>query len=137
MSTAPARVARTSHSSTWGQAASPWALYVAPRRYHAGWATLGHTVKLSSTKCRQVMHEILHALGQGHEQSRSDRDQYVEIVYEKIQDGMAHNFKISTTGSDTSQGYDIMSLMHYSSTAFSKDGSKTIKVTNEAKACEL
>ena len=83
------------------------------------------------------MHELLHALGQGHEQSRSDRDQYVEMVYENIQDGMAHNFDISTTGSDTSQGYDIMSLMHYSSTAFSKDGSKTIKVTNEAKACEL
>ena len=34
-----------------------------------------------------VMHEIFHALGRWHEQSRPDRDQFVEINYSNIESG--------------------------------------------------
>merc|ERR1719347_1851954 len=41
-----------------------------------------------------VFHEVFHALGKVHEQSRPDRDQHVQIVFDNIISGMEHNFEI-------------------------------------------
>ncbi|XP_068116000.1 embryonic protein UVS.2-like [Hyperolius riggenbachi] len=69
-----------------------------------------------------VQHELNHALGFFHEQSRSDRDGYVIINTQNIQPGMATNFKKFNT---FNQGlaYDYGSVMHYPSNAFSIDPS--------------
>ena len=40
-----------------------------------------------------VTHEILHAAGVYHEQSRPDRDEYVKIHWDNIQKGAETNFK--------------------------------------------
>jgi hypothetical protein len=82
-----------------------------------------------STGCGtgSIMHEILHAAGMYHEQSRSDRDNYITILTANIQAGKEHNFnKVSNTISACA--YDFGSLMHYPLTAFSVNGQPTIQL---------
>uniref|UniRef100_A0A669DAA6 Metalloendopeptidase n=1 Tax=Oreochromis niloticus TaxID=8128 RepID=A0A669DAA6_ORENI len=88
----------------------------------------GQIVSLSRQGCvfhQIVQHEVLHALGFDHEQTRSDRDQHVRILLENVIPGMEHNFrKIDTRNLDTS--YDYNSVMHYGRFAFSKNREPTI-----------
>ncbi len=72
-----------------------------------------------------IMHELAHALGLWHEQSRPDRDQYITIKWANITPGTEHNFYIRNTAS-TVGGYDFESIMHYDDYAFSKNGKRTI-----------
>uniref|UniRef100_A0A8D0FQM7 Meprin A subunit n=1 Tax=Strix occidentalis caurina TaxID=311401 RepID=A0A8D0FQM7_STROC len=78
-----------------------------------------------------IQHEFLHALGFWHEQSRSDRDDYVSIVWDNIQPGKDHNFlKYNDTTSDSlNVPYDYTSVMHYSQNAF-RNGTEPTIVTN-------
>uniref|UniRef100_A0A8D2JL49 Meprin A subunit n=1 Tax=Sciurus vulgaris TaxID=55149 RepID=A0A8D2JL49_SCIVU len=75
-----------------------------------------------------VQHEFLHALGFWHEQSRSDRDDYVKIVWDRIKPGRQHNFNIhDDTKSDfLNVPYDYISIMHYSKNAFNSGAKPTI-----------
>ena len=46
-----------------------------------------------------VIHELLHSAGIWHEQSRSDRDRYITVLFDNILNGQKHNFnKHSSTG---------------------------------------
>ncbi|EDW64327.1 seminal metalloprotease 1 [Drosophila virilis] len=75
-----------------------------------------------------IMHEMLHALGLYHQQSSSDRDDYVRIVLENIQEGKEHNFqKYDENRVDNfDQTYDYGSVLHYTPYGFSKNGEMTI-----------
>ncbi|XP_075867310.1 low choriolytic enzyme-like isoform X2 [Nelusetta ayraudi] len=88
----------------------------------------GQTVSLSRPGCvfRQVIqHELLHALGFNHEQTRSDRDQHVQILLQNVMEGLEYNFRtINTVNLGTP--YDYNSVMHYGRYAFSKNGQPTI-----------
>uniref|UniRef100_A0A670Z1D5 Metalloendopeptidase n=1 Tax=Pseudonaja textilis TaxID=8673 RepID=A0A670Z1D5_PSETE len=62
-----------------------------------------------------VEHEVLHALGFFHEQSRTDRDDYVKIWWNEITEG--------NLISDLNTPYDYESVMHYGPYSFSKNKS--------------
>jgi hypothetical protein len=71
-----------------------------------------------------VIHEVMHSLGMYHEQSRTDRDDYVEILEDNIKSGYKQWFEIEDE-SGRRGPYDFNSIMHYSSTAFAKKDPKT------------
>ncbi|XP_078370012.1 zinc metalloproteinase nas-15-like [Oculina patagonica] len=73
-----------------------------------------------------VAHEIGHALGFWHEQSRPDRNKYVRILFQNIQDNAKFNFNIVRSIDSLGFGYDYGSVMHYGPKFFSKNGKPTI-----------
>ena len=40
------------------------------------------------------MHELMHTLGVFHEQSRNDRDEYIQVKYENIRSGNSERITI-------------------------------------------
>jgi hypothetical protein len=74
----------------------------------------------------QCIHEIGHAVGLWHEQSREDRDQHVRIAWENIIPDMQHNFDQHITDGDDIGPYDYDSVMHYPAKAFSANNEDTI-----------
>ena len=75
-----------------------------------------------------IIHEIGHTVGLWHEQSRSDRDQYIEVVRQNIITGMEHNFDQQLTDGDDVGPYDYASIMHYPPDAFARQlGMLTIR----------
>lgn len=67
-----------------------------------------------------ICHELGHTLGLIHEQSRSDRDSYVNILTGNIIPGTEGNF-VKLSNSLNQGPYDFLSVMHYARNAFSID----------------
>lgn len=83
-----------------------------------------------------IQHELLHVLGLLHEQSRPDRDDYVQIVWSNIEPKFVQNFMKADEATAETFGlpYDFDSLMHYPANAFARSRHN---VTIYAKVCIL
>lgn len=74
---------------------------------------------------KEIAHEIMHAVGFIHEQNRADRDSFIEIQWNNIQDNAQINFEVFPAGFMKLSGlgaFDYESLMLYPAKMFSKDG---------------
>ncbi|KAI8129946.1 hypothetical protein FF38_11836 [Lucilia cuprina] len=78
----------------------------------------------------RIMHELMHAIGIYHEQSRADRDNYVKIHWDNIVPKFRKNFKLITKKrAKYAFDYDYNSVMHYGEYYFSKKKGKKPTMT--------
>ncbi|XP_059168128.1 zinc metalloproteinase nas-34-like [Physella acuta] len=87
----------------------------------------------SCRKKRLILHELGHVIGYSHEQSRPDRDDYVEIMTANIKEQRLSNFrKLLPETFANYTPYDYTSIMHYGKTYFSANNQTTMRTKNPA-----
>lgn len=79
---------------------------------------------------REIAHEIMHALGFVHEQNRSDRDEFIQVLYENIEEKYKDNFEKLPVEFMRASGlgpFDFESLMIYPIWMFARTGQDTMR----------
>ena len=82
-----------------------------------------------------ALHLVGRAIGLWHEHTRPDRDSYIEVLYENINERDWDKFgKISQEQFNLvpDVGYDIESVMHYSPYNYTKNGRETLRLKDNA-----
>ncbi|XP_028409996.1 uncharacterized protein LOC114532645 isoform X2 [Dendronephthya gigantea] len=104
--------------------------YLLIRRQKGCWGQVGYKGKMSilsmgdGCEYKYVMtHELGHVIGFYHEHQRSDRDEFVEILWDNILNSMWKQFykRPEDDNMDTGLDYDHSSIMHYKFKAFGKN----------------
>lgn len=81
-------------------------------------------------EAHEIAHEILHALGFIHEQNRTDRDQWVQVDFDSVDDRYKNNFEKLPADFMKVSGltaFDFESIMIYPPSMFAKGGRTTMQ----------
>lgn len=70
----------------------------------------------------EFTHEIMHSLGAFHEQSRADRDRYIEVLWDNVLEDHEDQLESHASNGVDIGPYDFGSIMHYPRRAFGKTG---------------
>lgn len=85
------------------------------------------TVSLGSRSTKSVItHEFGHTLGYTHEQNRSDRDQFIDVRFENIQERGRDQYLIAEGSSTLTNTLDYNSIMMYQSGTFGNGNGPTM-----------
>ncbi|WP_291515439.1 M12 family metallopeptidase [Bdellovibrio sp. ArHS] len=82
----------------------------------------------------EIAHEIMHALGFIHEQNRTDREAFVQVLKDNVEEGYLINFEIFPPSLMKVSGlapFDYNSLMLYPSDTFAKPGTSQTLVSKD------
>jgi hypothetical protein len=74
-----------------------------------------------------ILHEMGHTVGVWHEQSRPDRDTYVDVNYGAVIKGSRSNFDELLDNNQVLGPYDYASVMEYPAFSFSRNGEPCIE----------
>ena len=74
-----------------------------------------------------ILHEMGHTVGVWHEQSRPDRDTYVDVNYGAVIKASRSNFDILPDNNQVLGPYDYASVMEYPAFSFSRNGEPCIE----------
>ncbi|CAG5105491.1 Oidioi.mRNA.OKI2018_I69.chr1.g2173.t1.cds [Oikopleura dioica] len=80
-------------------------------------------IYLDQPNCMKVgiiIHELLHIVGFNHEQSRSDRDDYVDIIFDNIVPGSNYRVNFNKAVTNNLVVYDYNSVLHYPRLSWNK-----------------
>lgn len=93
-------------------------------------ATSSQEINIGNCSKESIAHEILHAAGLFHEQSREDRNTFVTFHSENVEDpaNHLHNFDQHNDIASDLGPYDYGSIMHYGEGYFAKPGTSTLTV---------